>query len=245
MSWEYPTEEEWKEIYRSFPAADIVFSEYDFNFAQKKGLEGLNQLTTIKEINAWIMALENKWKDVARSYVMMNFYYDKGIPDEPYFISPGRKGESVEYFPNFKKVHYVRKDAFDFYADVYFFKVFSAFDGLWQLFNVYFKCGLDIHKVTFESLCKRLEDKKTADHLRIILADERYGESNKIRNAFVHRLPPQAQGPGISRKENTIGFGISEYTSSKQIAETAHRLLSYCVETHEKIRTLFRANPVK
>ena len=41
--------------------------------------------------------LNNKVGSVKVSYALCRHYYDKGIPDKPYYISPGKDGQSVQY----------------------------------------------------------------------------------------------------------------------------------------------------
>ena len=173
----FPTEEDMRNLYSCFPFESLKIQDSDFAIKQTNGFEGIRQSATLQELIAWKMMLHNKWNDVARAYAMMMFYYNQGIPDEPYYISPGKKGQSVEYFPNFKKKHFFIKDSFDFYADVYFFKFFSAIDdGTWQILNVYFSLGLYAREVRWLEFCSRLEniDSNILNSLKKIYNDNRY-----------------------------------------------------------------------
>lgn len=62
--------------------------------------------------------LNNKVGSVKVSYALCRHYYDKGIPDKPYYISPGKDGQSVQYFPNFKNKHWMRLYWFNHFADM-------------------------------------------------------------------------------------------------------------------------------
>ena len=55
---------------------------------------------------------------------MLMFYHRKGIPDDPWFISPGKEGQSVQYLPNFEEKHFWYKSQFDYYADYSTTKLF-------------------------------------------------------------------------------------------------------------------------
>ena len=89
----FPTEEDMQSLYSCFPIESFKIRDSDFANKQtncKDLIENFNQVATIQELRAWKCALHNKWNDVAKAYTMMMFYYNQGIPDEPYFISPGR-----------------------------------------------------------------------------------------------------------------------------------------------------------
>ena len=132
---DFPTKEDLQILYDSFPSEKLAVQDSDFKLNQLDGVDGINQFVSSMRLSSWKIALQNKWGDVARAYVMMMFYYNKGIPDDPYHISSGEKGQSVEYFPNFEAKHFIIKDYFDFYADFYFFKVCSVFDSILQIIN--------------------------------------------------------------------------------------------------------------
>jgi len=222
----------------------FAIEESDFPVDQISGWEGIMQIEKIKELLTWKIALHNKWNDVIKSYVMMMFYYNKGIPDDPYFISPGRNGNTADYFPNFKPEHHARKDAFDFYTDVFFFKVFSAFDCIWQTLNVYLDCGLKSKKVTFGRVCRKIKNSYPDVELfiRKLFKDTRYRNGIILRDSIVHRLPTGAQGSGISHKGDATLFSISEYMTSDQTVEIAKDLLYFSMEANEKIKGQFVKN---
>lgn len=74
--------------------------------------------------------LNNKVGSIKVSYALCRHYYDKGIPDKPYYISPGKDGQSVQYFPNFKNEHWMRLYWFNHFADAAYMKLFSVWDTL-------------------------------------------------------------------------------------------------------------------
>jgi len=236
----FPTHEDMKKYYANFPFSGFEMQDSDFAIKKLDGIEGLKKHAILLELRAWKMALKNKWNDVAKAFALMMFYYNKGIPDEPYYISPGREGLSVEYFPHFNNEHLAIKDGFDFYADIYYFKVISVFDGIWQILNVYFNLGLTVDKVKFFSVCSELKkiNKQTGTSLEKIFKDNRYEKGKDLRNSIEHRLPVGAQGAGIRRKEKSTIFSISEYTSSRQTVEIAKDLLNFSVEAFKQIKNL-------
>ncbi len=237
----FPTEEDMRILYSCFPLESFKIRDSDFVIKKTNGIEGFLQFATIQELTAWKVALHNKWNDVAKAYTIMMFYYNQGIPDDPYFISPGRNGQSVKYFPNFSHEHFVIKDYFDFYADIYFFKSFSAIDdGLWQLLNVYFSLDIDVCEVTWKNVCLKIAniDSKILDSLKKIYDDGRYRESKEIRNSITHRLPVGSQGTGICREENAIIGKIHDYVIAKKTVKVAKNLLDFCIEAFKESKKL-------
>lgn len=86
--------------------------------------------------------LNNKVGSIKVSYALCRHYYDKGIPDKPYYISPGKDGQSVQYFPNFKNEHWMRLYWFNHFADAAYMKLFSVWDTLDE--------AVKIHRATIE-----------------------------------------------------------------------------------------------
>lgn len=70
------------------------------------------------------------------SYVMMMFNYNNGIPDEEWYVSPGKNGNSIDYFPHFKEENYTYLYWFGFYMDSYYSKFFSLLDTIYHLINI-------------------------------------------------------------------------------------------------------------
>jgi hypothetical protein len=231
----FPTLKEWEEIYKTYPFKRLEVRVSDFDVTRIDGWDGIIQLAKEKELITWKLIQNIKWNDVSKSYVLMMFYYNMGIPDEPYYISPGRKGQSVEYFPNFEKEHFIRKDAFDYFADVFFYKVFSAIEGLWQLLNIIYDCNIKENNVSLESLRRKLtkSNKQLASCLKNVSNDDRYQAGIELRQIIAHRLPTGMQGLGLQREAKTASF--SEYTSAKDVIHTAKELLDFCSEASEKI----------
>lgn len=237
----FPTEEDMRSLYSCFPFESYKIQDSDFAIKQTNGIEGIRQFATHQELIAWKRVLHNKFNDVARAYVMMMFFYNQGIPDEPYYISPGKKGQSVEYFPNFKKEHFVIKDSFDFYTDVYFFKFFSAIeDGILQILNVYFSVGLDACEVSWRVFCSRFVniDSNILNFLKKIYKDNRYKKGKDFRNSITHRLPTGSQDTGIRREENAVVFRVHEYVKARETVEVAKELLDFGMEAFERIKKL-------
>lgn len=87
--------------------------------------------------------LNNKVGSVKVSYALCRHYYDKGIPDKPYYISPGKDGQSVQYFPNFKNKHWMRLYWFNHFADAAYMKLFSVWDSVTEILDTFYGMNID------------------------------------------------------------------------------------------------------
>lgn len=91
-----------------------------------------------------IDALNNKVGSIKVSYALCRHYFDKEIPDNPYFISPGREGQSIQYFPEFESEHWMRLYWFSYFADAVYMKLFSVWDSVTEIIDTFY--GMDIKK---------------------------------------------------------------------------------------------------
>jgi hypothetical protein len=120
---EFPTSKDWKRIYGKSPFGQIhsLLQGTTVGNRTHKGLDDFAREMTLDEC---LFQIEHRVADVATSYVLMMFYYEKGIPDKRWYISPGRNGASVQYFPDFQDIHFETKAWFDFYSDTLYYKLF-------------------------------------------------------------------------------------------------------------------------
>ena len=235
MLFEYPTEEDWEKIARDFPFEKLNVRIGDFK--KRANSNDLEEFFGNIELQTWTMHLQSRLFDVFRSFVLLMYYYQKGIPDAEWFISPGKRGQSVEYFPHFETRHYLIKDQFDFYVDIFYYKVFAAWDTLGHILNVLFEMGIE--KPSFKSAINHLErrDHYLWSRLRLILSDPEFERANKIRNSITHNFQPNLQSSGVARPEkNTYTFGVGDYTTSKMITDNVLKSLELFEKTLEIIR---------
>ena len=80
----------------------------------------------------------NKVGSVAITYTLCRHYFDKGIPDEPWYMSPGREGQSIQYFPDFKEEHRMRPYWFNYFSDTFYLKISSVWDSTLEILNHYY-----------------------------------------------------------------------------------------------------------
>ena len=103
------------------------------------------------------------------------FHFTKGVPDDEWFISPGKNGESIQYYPHFEEKDHFTKAQFDYYADIFYYKLFSAWDTVGHVLNVLYE--LEIDKATFNEAVKKLKAVKPDLHAKLkpIVDSEKFG----------------------------------------------------------------------
>lgn len=265
---DHPTKEEFIEICRSFP-----FERFDVDasrFCEVGEVGEVGELIKSLELSPWLATLVTSWGHVMRSWVMMIFFFNKGIPDEKYVMSPGPKGESVRYFPDFKREDFDVLNDFTFYADIFVVKIFSVLDVMWQTLNVYFDCGLETSEVSDVKLLKafKRQDKcikrilkriqicdsvsrkameqftRSNKHMESLLKslkkDERYKRGKEWRKSTVHHWPTGSQQSPVRRQGNSTIIGIMDRTPSSETVEIAKGLVEFTIDTYEKIKEITR-----
>jgi hypothetical protein len=120
---ELPSADEWRDIFDASPFPSLVAlasGSYDRRTnSPGRGIDAFAVSVTLSRLD---VELYNRTVDIARSYVFMKYYHSLGIPDERCYISPGRAGQSVEYFPDCQENHFIIKGWFDYYADTFYQK---------------------------------------------------------------------------------------------------------------------------
>lgn len=235
MLFEYPSESDWERIARTFPCRKLDISLDDFGGET----DSIKKLLDYQELQAWAIHLQNRLIDVFKSYVFLMYYYEKGIPDTEWYISPGKKGQSIQYFPHFEVRHFLIKDQFDFYADIFYYKIFSAWDTIGHLLKTLFELK-DLSKPTFKSVVNQLEQKKPDLYrdLKLIINNPDFKQANEIRNNVTHNFLPGHQDSGIAKSsKNKITLGVGKYTPSTTIKSNVAKALELFEKTLEHVKT--------
>lgn len=108
------------------------------------------------ELQIYLHEVRQRLGGVARSYILMMYYYGKGIPDKRPYVSPSKDGHSVQYYPDFtERQHFHIKGWFDFYSDTFYYKLFSAWALIGHMINVAY--GLGIKKADFSKAVEALK----------------------------------------------------------------------------------------
>lgn len=189
-----------------------------------------------------IFELNNKVGSIKVSYALCRHYYDKGIPDKPYFISPGKEGQSVQYFPNFKSEHWMRLYWFNHFADSVYMKLFSVWDSVTEILDTFYDLGIDKNMRFKFKVMDALKQKDNAIRSFLkhdVLDSEIYQKAEKHRNSFAHYAGPstvsnsytlqkskevefpEVQADGsvkmVKKKATVLSYGVGDYTYVEDI----------------------------
>lgn len=187
--------------------------------------------------NDYELNLNNKLGGLRLNYSFLRLYYDKGIPDEKVFQQDEEKG-GIRYFPNFRTEHYARKFWFGYYLDVFYFKLFSVYDAVYHLLNVYYNMEFKPSPSFNRKVLSKLEHTNVELYMLFdeITKSEAYEQARRLRNDLTHNFPPNYTGPRITIEEEEIdgnvyiseklGIGVENYiTTSKFIKNIEDNLV--------------------
>ena len=188
-SFELLSQDEW-DAYLSVDYFDKLRIDQDALRVSEGGLPNLQSprlAEMIKEHN-------NKVGALATTYALCRHYFDKGIPDDPWCVSPGSHGSSMQYMPLFQQEHWGRQFWFGYFSEVYYLKMFSIWDSVIQILNHYY--GLN-YKSDFR-LRSRVMNWLKANSTKVFcllneIADTGvHKEAKRFRNAAAHDVSPNA-----------------------------------------------------
>jgi len=223
---DFPSQDEWQRFYNATPFETL--SQRIITLANQSssesGLSGFKKAVDTKE---FLLQLQYRLADIAKSYVLLMHFFEKGIPDDEWHISPGKSEASVEYFPHFEPIHFLIKDWFDYYADTFYYQLFSAWDMVGHILNVRYSLGIKQQDVYFHRAMHKLNDKDKALYMRLdeIRNHPVFREAKKLRNEIAHNHLPSSTGISVTLNEKGGGIGIREYTISAAITKNVREVV--------------------
>lgn len=239
MIFDYPSKEQWNCLAATFPVERVQVRVGDFQIDYDPITAGPREVFVRIETINWERHLQSRISDVWKSYVMLLFYYDMGIPDDEWSI-PGEQG-GIKYFPHFEKRHHEIKAQFDFYTDVFYYKIFSAWDTVGHLLFLMFSLTLEASKKpSFGLAIKRLAENQLALHrsLKKITSNTEFIKARKFRNDITHNFQPNSLGSNVRMPdENIMTFGGANYTPSMIFKENVGQTLNLFAETLECVKS--------
>ena len=220
----FPSHEDWKRIYNDSPF-DRLFSLLDSFQNKGHASQGIDGFTKAIELHGLIYEVQQRLSDVRRSYILMMFYYKQGIPDQRWYISPGRNGESVQYYPDFEERHFHIKGWFDYYSDTLYYKLFSAWDVVGHILNV--KYDLKVDMVYFGKAVEALKSKHPSLHANFAGVRESpvFKKASTIRNDITHNYLPNTAGMAVYRGSKSTTVGLKKYVPSDEIIANVQEIL--------------------
>lgn len=161
-------------------------------------------------IQEWWIHLSNRMIHARQAYHLMLYYFELGIPDDRPFISPGRDGASVEYFPDFTDDDFSKKAWFDFYSDVFGYKLLSAWDSIGQLFAEV--QAITVKRPAFHSVALALKEHgvEVGEQFLSLWDRNDFKHFREMRDAATHRFLPGTFGGSNVRDEKPGKIDLSD-----------------------------------
>lgn len=202
----FPTDDDFKRLGPTFPYDNLLLHPDDI-LQYFSSEHPVAQISNFGDILTWVNSFNGRVYYARRSYIFMSFYIETGI------------AENIELFTN---EQYIIKDYFDYFADTFFYKLFSAWDTIGHIFNIIFHLSVD--RPSFEkSLYQLKKSNIDAYHLyEPIFKDIAYRDAKDVRNDITHNVPPSIadQRPIPATPEITY-FGVSKQVLSNTVFSTA------------------------
>ena len=198
-----------------------------------------NDLLALSEnidLDHWQMLLRNKLISINNDFGYALFYYYKGIPDDEWYMSPGKQGQSVQYYPHFEDQHYSNLYNFSYFVDIFFLKSFTVYETighlLFKLYNFKIK-----RNISFNNAILKLKDVNYPlyKELDSIKNSENYKCGNRMRNDIAHNHPPHSVDSGVRKSKGLTSFGVGKYTPSHEIKKVMIGLLNSIKDTLETL----------
>ncbi|TRM10702.1 hypothetical protein FH966_02655 [Lentibacillus cibarius] len=179
----------------------------------------------------WESILENRSLTVERNFGYAMFYYYKGIPDDEWFMSPGKQGQSVQYYPHFQEKHYSNFYNFTYFVDVFFLQSFTVYETighlLFKLFDFEVNENDPRDQISFNNAIFKLKkiNRPLYKDLNKVKYSDDFQFGVRMRNDIAHNHPPYRIDSGISKSEGVVTFGVGEYKTTVEIKKVMIGLL--------------------
>ncbi|MED4476192.1 Cthe_2314 family HEPN domain-containing protein [Oceanobacillus caeni] len=211
------------------------------NFELRKGLfqkedDHLLSIGFNWEMQHWETLLENRLLSIERNFGYALFYYNKGIPDDQWYMSPGKQGQSIQYFPHFEENHYSNLYNFTYFVDVFFLQSFTVYETIGHLLFKLFdlednpRCQVSFNNAIYK--LKKINTPLYKDLNKVKYSDD-FQLGMRMRHDIAHNHPPHRIDSGISKLKGLIAFGVGKYTTSKEIKNVMIGFLSSIKKTFE------------
>lgn len=182
-SLELLSQEEWDKYLGTHLFDDMRLDEVDF------GVSGnMSSDLSHPRMHEIIQEHNNKVGSLVVTYALCKHYYDKGIPDDPWYISPGNEGQSVQYMPLFKEEHWMRQYWFNYFSDTFYLKISSVWDSVIEIINHFYVLGNPSDLRLRSNVLKWLKSDKPDINkvFEEVLKAQIYTDAQKYRTAAAH-----------------------------------------------------------
>lgn len=182
-SFELLTQEEWDKYLDTHIFDDMRIDAGVFGVSTN-GLPNLSH----PRLSEMIQDHDNKVGSLVITYALCRHYFDKGIPDDPWYISPGSEGQSIQYMPLFKDEHWMRRYWFNYFSDTYYLKISSVWDSIIELINHFYSLDFPSDLRLRNNVLKWLKTNCSNLHdiFSKIMTEPVYVEAQKYRTSAAH-----------------------------------------------------------
>lgn len=238
----YPAKEDWLEICKEKASAFEKISLEESN--SQPTLADIFGLNNGVKLKYWIKEFNNRSFDLTANYTLLKSYYDAGIPDDVWFISPGKNGQGVQYFPHFEEHHFANLYWFGFYMESFFTRAEGLIDTVYHLVNVKFNLGVEPKLGFRRNILNEVEttDIKLFDYLKALPQNQKFKKMNDYRNNLVHNFRPSQIDSGIGNPEKQADgsvvrtLSVGNYTTTTEFLNVIHETIDLLVEITDAIR---------
>ncbi len=139
-------------------------------------------------LGGMIFQHNNKVGALKCTYALCRHYYDMGIPDDPWYMSPGKNGESIQYMPNFSEEHWGRQFWYNYFANTFYLRISALWDSIIEILNHYYGYNFSPDGRLRDKVFKSLENDKPELHNLFIAIkkDKRYKDAQEYRTMAAH-----------------------------------------------------------
>lgn len=139
-------------------------------------------------LSEMIQEHENKVGSLVITYALCRHYFDKGIPDDPWYVSRGSNGQSIQYMPLFEEEHWMRRYWFNYFSDTYYLKISSVWDSIIEIINHYYSLDYPSDLRLRNNVLKWLKSNCSNLHeiFNKIMTEPVYVDAQKYRTLAAH-----------------------------------------------------------
>ena len=189
---------------KNLPQADIL-SRLRIDESEL-GLDPTSFCLAHPKLRELIREYNNKVGDLMITYTLAYHYFRAGIPDDRWYQSPGKNGQSVQYMPDFSEEHWNRNMWFGYFANVYYIWISSIWDSIIEIINHYYDYDFPVDLRLRNAVLKRLKDEHPSVHaiFHDILNTDLYKKAQEYRTAASHGSSPNSVKDTVRYEKDII-----------------------------------------
>ncbi len=158
-SFESLSQEEWSRYLGSDLFDEMSLDVTSFNVNSNR--LNLREVGTLC-LEDLIFEHNNKVVSLRATYALCRHYFDKGIPDDPWYISPGENGQSIQYMPKFREEHWGRQYWFNYFANTFYIRISALWDSVLEIINHYYEYDFPDGQGLRNKIFKHLQEDEPA-----------------------------------------------------------------------------------